>query len=663
VTPWRDALGLLLALLLALPAGGSEEVSPALLAARQHSWDGRWEESLRGYRALLAARPGDDALRFEMARVLLWAGRPAEAVPELERVCEVRPLAAEVRLELARALQYAGRLGDAVPHYELALPAYGAEPAVLAEGVNVMRWAGRREEASRWLARSLARHPGSPDLRVAQAGAWFDTGAAERAERELRAVLAAQPDHAAARELLAAIEQEQRAPKARAQRLAYAQRYREARAILREHLAAQPDDDEARLLLARFSGWAGDVVEAQDHYRELLEKQPRDRGLRTEYGEVTSWRGDYTEAREVLGALAAEDPGDLRPRLDLANIDLWSGDHRAADRQLRDILADDPGHEGAQRQLRHLEQLRAPALLPRMRWFRDSDDFSFWSSELGFETSPAPGRFVRASLEAPQVSGEEPVTLADGSAGSRTRRLSGFGARVGWRERVSRAWQLDGELGVASYTHGGTSPRVALGATWFPWDRHAFLLEGRYEDAVLDVRSIESGLEGIEHGRLQLVHSWNGERFNAWTQLAAGLYSDSRWYWLGTTVLGVRVLRKPSVDVFFHGSAQDFDRSSPLYYSPNDLYSYAGGVRLQHKFFDQLELRLTAEKGQIRSAEGDGDTLRWAPEIVWEPSEIWHLSLIYDHYDSIRSGAYKSDYVGGQIRFRFPVRAARRPSG
>lgn len=660
----RRALALaILAATLAAPGSRADETPPALLEARQRSWDGRWDESLSGYRALVAAQPDDDALRLEMARVLLWAGRPGEAVPELERVAEARPLSAEVRLELARALQYAGRVGDAVPHYAMALPAFENDPAVLAEGANVMRWAGRSDDASRWLARGLSLHPDSPDLRVARAGSAFDAGAVERAEEDVRAVLAAHPDHAAAKEQLALIEREQGDPKARAQRLAYAQRYAEARSVLRDHLAARPDDDAARLLLARFSGWAGDVAESQDHYRSLLAKQPRERGLRTEYGEVTSWRGDYTEARQVLGELAAEDPSDLRPRLGLANVDLWSGDHRAADRQLREILTDDPGHEGAQGQLRHLEQLRAPALLPRMRWFRDSDDFSFWSSELGFETSPAPGRFVRAALEAPQISGEEPVLRADGSTGYRSRHLAGFGARVGLRERIDRHWQLDGELGVASYTHGGTAPRVALGATWFPADRHAILLEGRYEDAVLDVRSIESGLEGIERGQIQLVHSWTGERFNAWTQLAAGLYSDRRRYWQGNTVLGVRVLRKPSVDVFFHGGAQDFDRPSPSYYSPRNLYSYAGGVRLQHKFFDQLELRLTSEMGQIRSREGDGDTVRWAPELVWEPSELWHVSLIYDHYDSIRSGSYKSDYVGGLVRFRFPVRAPRRPSG
>jgi predicted Zn-dependent protease len=643
----------------AAPADGEPE---ALLRAREASWTQRWDESLALYRELVAARPDDDALRLERARVLSWAGRPAEAIPELERVLETRPLSAEVRLELARAYQYSGRVADAVPHYELALPAYADDPAVLAEGASVMRWAGRNDAAARWLAFGLARHPASPDLRVARAASWFDAGRVEKAEAEVRAVLAQQPDHPAGREQLALIEKEQSSPKARAQRLAYAQRYGEARRLLRGWLADHPEDAEAKLMLARFSGWAGDVVEAQEHYRDLLEAQPTDRGLRTEYAEVTSWRGDYTEARRLFEDLVAEEPSDHRPRLDLANIDLWIGDHRAADRQYREILAEDPGHEGAQTQLWHLEQRRAPSVAPQVRWFRDSEDFMLVSPELELGYSPVPGRRIVATLDAPQIRGEEPVVAADGSFGFESRRLSGYGLRVGLTERASRSLECSGELGVASYTHGGASPRAALGVTWFPADRHALLLEGRYQDAVLDVRSIQSGLAGVEYGQLQLVHSWNGERFNAWTQLATGLYSDSRYYVEGTTVLGLRVLRKPSVDVFVHGGFEDFDRPSPLYYSPQNLLSYAGGVRLQHKLFDQLELRLTAELGKIRSREGNGDTLRWAPEIVWEWNEQWHVELIYDHFDSIRSGAYTSDYLGAQVLYRFPVRRMRRPS-
>jgi predicted Zn-dependent protease len=632
-----------------------------LQRAREASWNERWDESLAAYRTLVAASPDDIELRHEMARVLLWADRPAEAAPELERVVAARPLSAEARLDLARALQYSGRLDPAADHYALALAGAENDPALLAEGANVMRWAGRTETAQAWLSLGLARFPDHPDLRTAQAGAWFDAGHVERAEATVRAVLDAHPEHAAAREQLALIESEHADLVARARRLSYAQRWREARSLLEERLDAAHDDAEARLLLARIEAWSGRYPEAQENYRALLETNPRDRVLRTDYAEATSWRGDYTDARRMLGELAAEDPRDHRVRLDLANVDLWSGYHRGADAGLRSILAENPVHEGARAQLGHLNQLRAPAVTPRFSWFRDSDGFTLWGPESEVVWSPEPGRFFRVSLDNAQIRGYEPETHADGSFGLRERELRGFGFRAGWNERPDRDYEWSAELGAATWTGGGASPRAALGATWYPYDRHSLLLEGRIGEAVLDVRSIPAARAGIEQGLLQLVHTWNGERFNAWSQLAGGAFTDGRFYGLATTVLGARVLRVPSVDVLFHGTAQHFDRPSPRYYSPQELLAYAGGLRVQHRFFDQVDLRVTVEMGKLHSRDGSGDTLRVAPELIWDISERLRLDLHYDHFDSIRTGTYTSDYIGASLRWRFPVERPARP--
>jgi tetratricopeptide (TPR) repeat protein len=654
-------LGLALALAGALrheaPAQEGPPLSPEHRRARELSWSGDYGRSLALYADLLAARPGDRALELETGRVLLWAGREAEALARCERVLALAPGDAEARLCAARALAWQGRPREAAPHYRLALPAVEEDGAVVAEAVGVLRQAGRSREAERWLAEGLERHPEHPDLLLARARAELEAGRFEAARRRLEAIQAAHPEHRASAEELALL-RGGRARVALAERLGHAGRYGPAKRRLREHLRERPEDEEAHLLLARFAAWSGDYGLADREYRHLLEARPRERELRHELADVASWRGRYDDALARYGELRAEDPLDLRARLGVANVLLWSGAHRQADRDLREILALDPEHEGARRQLGHLDQLRAQTVLPSVSWFRDSDGFTLFWPQARTQISPRPGRTLALELDAPQAEGElfevDPVS---GAAVRRSERSSGYGFRLAWLERPDRFVELGGELGAVDQEGGGVSPRARLFGTWFADDRNAFQAELLHEDALPAVRTIRSALEGIERSALHLVHSYRGERLSAWTRLEGGRFSDDPSYWMARSVLGLSLVERPlEVDLLALGTAGGFDERSPNYYSPEDLLHYGVGLRLKKSLPGRADFLLIGELGRIHEDGSWGDTLRIAPELRLELGPRLELSLRYDHYRSQRQGSrYESDFASAQLTWRFPV--------
>ncbi len=657
----RTGFALALALMLAVAGfAAADEVQPdPVQRARELSWSGDYEESLTLYRSLLEQRPDDPALHREHGLVLLWAGRELDAIQEFEWVLARDPSNAEIRLSLGRAHYYLGDPHRAVDHYEMALPSFEEDPAVIAEAVAVMRAAESDALVEQWLASGLDRHPDHPDLRTVRAAAWVAEGDLDDAERELEAVLAANPDHAGARKELSSLRAERDEPLELARRLGFAGHYAKAKRLLHAHLQKRPDDDDATLTLARFAGWSADYPESQALFRRLLQDRPDDRQLRTELAEVTSWRGQYDEAHRLFASLIEEDPADMRTRLGMANVHLWTGNHRGADRDLRQILAEAPGHEEAAKQLQALSRLRAPSLEPRLLWFSDSENFTLWNTEAEFHFSPRPGRGVWLRLDAPQVDGDV-IRGFDSVTGEVIRdseSSTGFGFRAGLTERPDRRYEFGGEIGGVTYTSGGFSPRLRAWVSFWPSYRHLLQLDLRHEDALPEMRSIETALEGIERSTLFLVHSYMGERFTSWTRLEAGRFSDDPYFWTVRTVLGYSLLRQPiAVDVLALATAGDFSEQTPSYYSPEDLLSYGVGIRLKKRIADRADLLLIGEVGRVHSDGTDGNTFRLAPELKWELTPDVKLSLRYDHYESLRFGSdYESDLVTVSLRYRWPA--------
>jgi len=626
--------------------------------ARELSWSGDYDDSLALYAPLLRARPGDVSLQLEVGRVLLWAGRESEALERFERVLYAEPAHAEARLSAGRAFSYQGRHDEAAPHYKLALPSYEDDPAVLAEAVRVFGWSGREGLADRWLRRGLERHPTDPDLHVAHAMADLHAGRLAPARVRLEAVVAEHPDHALALEQLEALRTGKASLEA-ARRHGYAGRYGRAKRLLRTHLEERPEDDEARLQLARFAAWSGDYADSQSSYRMLLRENPADPELRVELADVTSWRGQYEPAMQLYGKLHREDPKNLRVRLGQANVHLWSGVHRFADRDLRALLELDPEHDAARKQLARLDQLRAPTVEPSLSWFSDSEDFTLLTPSTSLKISPKPGRTVSLELDTPRAEGKffelDPVS---GLSVERTEDVNGLGFRLAFSERPDRAFEYGGEIGAVSYSGADTSPRAQLHATWHADYRHSFRAGILHEDALPSVRSIQSATRGIERSALQLVHSYRGERFTSWSMLDGGHYSDDPNYWMARTVLGFGLLRRPfELDVLGLASAGAFDERSSYYYSPDNVVHYAVGLRMKKSLPGRADFVLIGEMGRIREDGFTGDTIRVAPELRLEISPQLEISMRYDHFRSMRSGAgYDSDFASARLTWRFPVK-------
>ncbi len=619
-------------------------MAPRHERARELAWSGDYDDSIALYETLLAEQPGDATLRRELGLTQLWAGRELDAIPTLQAVVADAPGDGEARLSLGRAHYYLGDGGTALSHYVLAAPFFRDEPEVLAETVEVMRAAERPDLASRWLLFGLQHFPDEPAFRVARARGYHGDGALDDAARELEAVLADHPDHEGARTQLEAVQRDQRSPRTLGIRLGQEGHYAEARRLLRRHLREHPEDDEARLHLARFHAWSARYAEAQMLYQELLEARPEDRLLRTELAEMTSWRGRYGPARRQLEALIAEQPDDHRARVGLGNVHAWSGAHRLADDVYRGILAEDPDHAEAKRQLAHLALLASPSAEPAFSWFQDNDGLSVWTTESEGLYTPRPGQRWSLRLDTPRAE----------HAGER---VDAYGFRVGFSERADERFEWGGELGAVRYGGVGLSPRLRVFATRWLGYRHALQLDLRHGDAFPEVHSIESGLEGVERSTAFLVHMYDGERFTSWTRAEVGRYSDSPSFWTVRSVLGLTLVERPlEVDLLAVGSVGDYSETSPLYYSPQDLLTYALGLRLKKRLWDRFYLVLTGEYGRIHSDGSSGLSWRINPELLWELNERLRFSLRYDHYQSVRSGlVYESDFVQVGLRYRFPV--------
>ncbi|MCP3986009.1 MAG: tetratricopeptide repeat protein [bacterium] len=642
----RNAANALLGLawLVAFAASGQPAADARLTEARKLSWAGEYRQALESYRVLAEESPGDISLQREIGLTQLWAGRELDAIATLQAVIAADPSDAEVRLALGRANYYLDDAGTAAAHYLLALPAFRDDPAVVAEAVGAFRAAERDELANRWLEYGLSRFPDQPEFRIVRAEGMRSQGELGDAARELESLLEAHPDHPAAQKLLAKIQAEQASPARFAIALGHEGHYRKARRMLRRHLREHPEDMEARLELAHFTAWNEDYAESQALYGELLAGRPDDRLLRTELAEVTSWRGQYGPARSQLEALLDEQPDDLRARVDLGNVHAWTGARRLADATYRGVLAVDPEHAEARNQLAELERQLAPALGPGFSYFEDNAGFSLWTAESRATYSSRPGRQWSLDLDVPRIE-------QDGE------RVDAQGFRVGFTERADERWEWGGELGAVRYSGAGASPRVRVFLTRFLGYRQVVQLDLRHGDALPDVRSIESALGGVDRSTAFLVHMYNGERFTSWTRLEAGRYSDDPTFWAARSVLGYALVKRPvQVDLLVIASAGDYSRASDLYYSPNDLVTYALGLRFKTRLWDRLDLVLIGESGRIHSDGGQGTTYRIAPELIWEMTDSLRLSLRYDHYESLREGeAYTSDFVRVGLRYRLPV--------
>ena len=257
------------------------------------------DEALAEYRTLVAADPGDVALRAEYQKLLLWDARHRrEAIAELTRDAEAHPDDGARQLRVARLLaEEPGREAEAADRYRRAL-ARRDEAQVELELARVLARAHRRGEALDAYARALEQRPKDAALRLERARVLAgDRDRRAEALDEYRRVLAARPRDRALRleyaRLLAADEGGREAALG------------ELRALARE----EPESREVRLAYARLLGARQETSTlAIPQYEREAEVKPRSAEAHAGLARAYAWNGDADRALWHADRVLARDP-------------------------------------------------------------------------------------------------------------------------------------------------------------------------------------------------------------------------------------------------------------------------------------------------------------------------------------------------------------------
>ncbi|MBW3660532.1 MAG: adenylate/guanylate cyclase domain-containing protein [Gemmatimonadetes bacterium] len=158
--------------------------------ANLHDWD--FSRADEHFLRSLSLGPGDPAVHYSRALLLMRLGRREEAIQAAHRAVELDPLSfAEHNLGLMYL--YAGRTERAAEAFEAALALAPDSPHVLANLARAYSWLGRHADAIRTVERARARAPGAHVTLASLAQVYALAGRGSEAERAL-ATLLEQPE-------------------------------------------------------------------------------------------------------------------------------------------------------------------------------------------------------------------------------------------------------------------------------------------------------------------------------------------------------------------------------------------------------------------------------------------------------------------------------------
>jgi tetratricopeptide (TPR) repeat protein len=175
------------------------------LAPGDEAWREKWlsvirlvparrEEAIRGYRVLVADRPGAIEPRLRLAELLSWTkGRLGEAIAEYRRALALAPRDRAPRIGLARALAWDGRLAEATRRFDELIAKDPDDPEVLLGRGQIARWSGNRALARRLIERARAFGPKDARVLAELALLELEEGRRESARSAVREALALAP--------------------------------------------------------------------------------------------------------------------------------------------------------------------------------------------------------------------------------------------------------------------------------------------------------------------------------------------------------------------------------------------------------------------------------------------------------------------------------------
>lgn len=156
--------------------------------ARTLSYLKRYDEALREYRKLLAARPDDGAVRAEYGQVLFWSGDAKAAYAEISRVPPGQ-LSAEARLALADLAVAEGRFDQAAALFAERVKTVPDDLVAQFKLAEVLSWLKRYDESLALYRGLLDARPADVQLRRRYAMVLMWAGQLDAAAAELRRTL------------------------------------------------------------------------------------------------------------------------------------------------------------------------------------------------------------------------------------------------------------------------------------------------------------------------------------------------------------------------------------------------------------------------------------------------------------------------------------------
>lgn len=184
-------LAIALATGIAVNAADAGTIDDRFHAAQQLSWDGKYDEAVRAYDAILKENPEYLPAILERAKVLSWNRRYLEAADGFHEVLKREPRNREARLGLARSLSWSGNQDDARFEYEKLVRRDPADTDALVGVAQTWAWSGNPSKARSFYEKALAAEPGKKEAEMGLAYLEIQSGepyaASTRAERLAKA--------------------------------------------------------------------------------------------------------------------------------------------------------------------------------------------------------------------------------------------------------------------------------------------------------------------------------------------------------------------------------------------------------------------------------------------------------------------------------------------
>lgn len=272
---------------------------------------GQSERGLEMYQQYLRAKPGDSAVRLELAQHYAWRKQAGASRLELNRLLEQNPNNPDARRLLADLYYWEGDEERAVENYRIVLQKRPNDAHSRRIFNKIINSPGYQE---RTLTDNARRDPGGPAA-YHLAKFYFNNDRIFEADSLVALRLRASPDDADAKELAKQIKER------------LSKRYEQEITLYKDRLLRNPADTSALLTLARHYLSIPEYEPTLKHLDAYLKRYPYNDRIRLERATVLAWLGNYDSAIREFQDILSRQPDNYEARLRLAEAQLTKGEN------------------------------------------------------------------------------------------------------------------------------------------------------------------------------------------------------------------------------------------------------------------------------------------------------------------------------------------------